>query len=117
MMANMRTAVVTVNIAFSSSRNAALSEPKVLQYTTLSVKLHKSTMSELKTHIFTLSDVLACDSVHCADQRQHSISDFLTKSFDNTQQMCVDVANEYLQTYNTGADVKNHLFGSLHQCK
>ena len=39
-MANMRTAVVTLNIAFSSSRNAALSEPKVLQYTTLSVKLH-----------------------------------------------------------------------------
>ena len=74
-------------------------------------------MSELKTQLFTLSDVLACDSVQCADQRQHSISDFLTKSIDITQQMCVDVANEYLQTYNTGADVKNYLFGSLHQCK
>ena len=74
-------------------------------------------MSELKTQIFTLSDVLACDSVHCGDQRQHSISVFLTKSIDNTQQMCVDVAIEYLQTYNTGADVKKYLFGSLHQCK
>ena len=76
-------------------------------------------MSELKTQIFTLSDVLACDSVHCADQRQHSISGFLTKSIDNTQQTCVDVANEYLQAYNTntGTDVKNHLFCSLHQCK
>ena len=39
-MVNMQTAVVTLNIAFSSSRNVALSEPKVLQYTTLSVKLH-----------------------------------------------------------------------------
>ena len=39
-MANMRLAVVTVNIAFSSSRNAALFERQVLQYTTLSVKLH-----------------------------------------------------------------------------
>ena len=74
-------------------------------------------MSEIKTQIFTMSDVLACDSVHCADQRQHSIPDFLTKSIDNTQQTCVDVANEYLQACNTGADVKNHLFCSLHQCK
>ena len=39
-MVNVRTAVVTVNIAFSSSRIAALFERKVLQYTTLSVKLH-----------------------------------------------------------------------------
>ena len=39
-MTNMRTAVVTVNIAFSSSRNAALFERKVMKYTTLSVKLH-----------------------------------------------------------------------------
>ena len=38
-MANMQTAVVTVNIAFSSSRNAAFFECKVLQYRTLSVKL------------------------------------------------------------------------------
>ena len=74
-------------------------------------------MSELKTQVFTLSDVLACDSVHCADQRQHSIPDLLLKSIDNTQQTCVDVANEYLQAYDTGADVKNHLFGSLHEFK
>ena len=74
-------------------------------------------MSEIKTQVFLLSDVLASDSVHCADQRQHSIPDFLTKSIDDTQQTCVDVANEYLQAYNTGGDVKNHLFGSLHQCK
>ena len=74
-------------------------------------------MSGLKAQIFTLSDVLACDSVHCADQRQHSISGFLTKSIDKTHQTCVDVANKYLQAYNTGADVENHLFCSLHQCK
>ena len=53
-------------------------------------------MSEVKTQVVTLSDVLACDSVHCVDQRQHSITDFLSKSIDNTQQTCVDVANEYL---------------------
>ena len=67
-------------------------------------------MSELKTQVFTLSDILACDSVHCADQRQHSIPDFLKKYFDNTLQTCVDVANEYLQAYNVGGCVKNHFF-------
>ena len=116
-MVNIGRGVAPVNIAFSSSRNAALLDRKMLQYTTLSKKLHHCTLSEIKTQIFTTSDVLACLSVHCADQRQHSISDFLTKSIDNTQQTCVDVAKEYLQAYNTGADVKNHLFGSLHQCK
>ena len=40
MIVKMRTAVVTVNIAFSSSRNAALFGRKVLQYTTISAKLH-----------------------------------------------------------------------------
>ena len=117
MIVNIGTRAAPVNIAFSSSRNAALIERKMLQYTTLSIKLHHCTLSEIKTQIFTTSDVLACLSVHCSDQRQHSISVFLTKSIDNTQQTCVDVAKEYLQAYNTGADVKNHLFGSLHQCK
>ena len=31
--------------------------------------------------------------------------DFLTKSIDNTLQTCVDIANEYLQAYITGAGV------------
>ena len=31
--------------------------------------------------------------------------------------MCVDVAIEHLQAYNTGSGVKNKLFCSLHQCK
>ena len=96
-MANIGTRVVPVNIAFSISRNAAFIERKMLQYTTLSKKYHLYTLIELKTQIFTISDVLACDSVHCADQRQHSILEFLTKSIGNTQQTCVDVANEYLQ--------------------
>ena len=76
MMANMRTAIATVNIAFSSSRNAALIERKMLQYTTLSMKLHHCTLSEMKTQLFTMSDVLACVSVHCVDQKQHSKPDF-----------------------------------------
>ena len=37
-MVNMQTAVATVNIAFSSSRNAALIGRKKLQYTTLTIK-------------------------------------------------------------------------------
>ena len=40
--------VAPVNIAFSSSRNAALIERKMLQYTTLSIKLHVCTLSEIK---------------------------------------------------------------------
>ena len=108
-MANIGTRVAPVNLASSSSRNAALIERKMLQYTTLSIKYHHYTLSELKTQIFTMSDVLACVSVHCTDQRQHSIRHLLAKSIDNTQQTCVDLGNEYLQAYNTGTDVKNHL--------
>ena len=118
MMVNIETRVAPVNIAFYSSRNAALIERKMLQYTTLSIKLHHCTLSEIKkTQFFTRSDVLACISVHCADQRQHSIPDFLTKSIDSTLQTCVDIANEYLQAYNLGGCVKNHLFRSLHEFK
>ena len=64
-----------------------------------------------------MSEVLACVSVHCVDQRQHSIPDFLTKSIDKTLQTCVEIANEYLQAYNKGGCVKNHLFWSLHEFK
>ena len=117
MIVNIGTRVASVNIAFSSSRNAALIERKMLQYTTLSIKLHHCTLSEIKTQIFTKSDVLACVSVHCADQRQHSIPDFLTKSIDNTLPTCVYIAKEYLQAYNIGVCVKNNLFWSLHEFK
>ena len=116
-MVNIGTRVAPVSIAFSSSRNAALIECKMLQYITLSIKLHHCTLSAIKTQTFTMSDVLACVSVHCADQRQHSIPDFITKSIDNTLQPCVDIANEYLQAYNIGGCVKNHLFWSLYEFK
>ena len=109
-MVNIGTKKTPVNIAFSSSRNAALIERKKLHYTTLFLKFHHCTLIELKTQVFTLSDVLACVSIHCADQKQHSNPDFLTKSFDNTLQTCVDMANEYLQAYNTGAGVKILVF-------
>ena len=117
MMVKIGTRIAPVNIAFSSSRNAALIECKLLQYTTLSIKLHHCTFSEIKTPVFKSSDILACVSIHCVDQKQHSNPDFLTKSIDNTLQTCVDLANDYLQTYNTGAGVKNLVFCSLHQCK
>ena len=48
MIVNMQTAVAKVNIDFSSSKNAALIERKMLQYTTLSIKLHHCTSSEKK---------------------------------------------------------------------
>ena len=120
MIVNIGARDAPVNIAFSSSRNAALIERKMLQYITLSIKWQlytHYTLNEIKTQVFTMSDVLACVSVHCADQRQDSIPDFLAKSIDITQQTFVDAANEYLQAYNTGADVKSCLFCSLHKCK
>ena len=117
MMVNIGTIVAPVNIAFSSSRNAALIERKMLHYTTLSIKFHHCTLGESQTQIFTLSAVLACVLIHCADQKQHSNPDFLTKSIDNTLQTCVHIANEYLQAYNIGGCVKNHLFWSLHEFK
>ena len=48
MMINVGTRVAPVNIAFSSSRNATLIERKTLQYTTLSMKYHRCTLSEKK---------------------------------------------------------------------
>ena len=89
----------------------------MLHYTTLSIKLHHCTLSEIKTQVFTLSDVLACVSIDCADPKQHSNRDFLTKSIDNTLQTCVDTANKYLQVYNTAVGVTSHGFCSLHQFK
>ena len=59
MMVNIGTAVAPVNIAFSSSRSTALYEGKILHYTTVSMKIHYCTLSEIKTQVYTLSDVLA----------------------------------------------------------
>ena len=64
MVVNIGTRVAPVNIAFSSSKNAALIERKMLQYTTLSIKYHHCTLSKIKTQIFKLSDVLDCVSVY-----------------------------------------------------
>ena len=78
MIVNIGTRVAPVNIAFSSSRSAALIERKILQYTKLSVTLHHCKLSVSKTQVFTLFDVLADVSIHCADQKQHSNWDFVT---------------------------------------
>ena len=117
MMVNRQTAIATVYIVFSSSRSATLIESKMPHNTTISIKIYHCTLSEIKTQFFTLSDVLALVSIHCVDQEKHSISDFLTKSIDITLQLCLDTANEYLQAYNIGGCVKNHLFWSLHEFK
>ena len=117
MMVNIGTGVATVYIAFSSSRNAASIERKILQYTILSMKLRHFILSQVKTQFSTPSDVLACLSLNCADHKQQSNPDFSTKSVDDMLQTCVDIANEYMQAYNAGAGVKNYVFCSLHQCK
>ena len=72
MMVHIGIGVAAVNIAFSSSESVALIERKKLQYITFSIKLYHCTLSEMKTQAFTLSDVLAGVSIHCADQKQHS---------------------------------------------
>ena len=112
MIVNIGTGVAPVNIAFSSSRSAALIERKMLQNTTLSLKFYHCTLSEITTQVFTLSDVLALVSIHCADQKQHSTRDFLTKSINITLQLSVDTANEYLQAYNIGGCVKKQILES-----
>ena len=71
MIVNIGTGVAPVNIAFSSSRSLALIEREVLQNTTFSTKLHHCRLREIKTQIFTQSNVLACVAVPCADQKQH----------------------------------------------
>ena len=89
-----RSKVAPVNIAFSSSRNAALLERKLLQYTTKSIKLHHGTLSVIRTQVFKLLGVLACVSIYCADQKQYTNPDFSINRFDSTLQTCVDVAKE-----------------------
>ena len=115
LIVNIGTGVAPVNIAFSSSRSAALIERRRLQNTKLSIKTQSLYIERKKTQVSTLSDVLACVSIHCADQKQHPNQDFLTKSIENTFQTCVDISDEYLHEYNTG--VKSHVFCTLHQSK
>ena len=69
-MVNIGTRVAPVKIVFSKSKNATLIERKVLHYITLRTKYHHYTLGEIKTQVFTMSDVLACVSVHCAHQRK-----------------------------------------------
>ena len=82
MMVDTGTRVAPVNIAFSSSRNVTLMERKMLQYITISIKLHHWTMSEIEIQVFILPDVLVCVSIHCADQKQHLNPDWSLKFID-----------------------------------
>ena len=71
MTVSIETRDATVNIAFSTSGNAALIDRKKLQHTTLSINFYYCTLSDIYTQVFTLFDVLACLSIHRADQIQH----------------------------------------------
>ena len=118
MMVNIGTRVPMVYIAFFSSRNAALIEQKVLQYTTLSIKLHHFTLSALKTQGFY---IIRCPSLSPKTLRGSETTVkpelFIKKTVNITSQACVDIANEYLQSYNRGAGVKSYVLCSPQQCK
>ena len=86
MMMNNGTRVAMVNFVFSTSRNTALIERKMVQYTTISIKLHHFTLSEQTPHVFTISNVFDFLSKFCTGQKQHSKQYFLTKSDSITLQ-------------------------------
>ena len=71
-MGNIGTRVPPVNIAFCSSRTAALNERKVLQYTTLSMRLHHCTLSGKKPKC-----------LYC--QTSLLVSEYLARIKNNTQ--------------------------------
>ena len=60
MMVNIGTGVAPVNNAFSSSKNAALIERKMLHYTTLSIRLHHCTLSEKKPSFYIVRRPCLC---------------------------------------------------------
>ena len=106
-----------VNIAFSSTRNAASIERKMLQYTSLSMKYHHCTVSEIKNRTFyNVRRPCLCLSTLRGPETTLKPR-FLAKSVFNTLQTCIDVANEHLPAYNTGACVKIIFFYSVHHCK
>ena len=96
-MVNIGTRLAGVNIAFVTANNVVLVERKMLQYTTFSTKLHHCILGKLKAPAFTVSDVLLSLSKICADQKQHSNSDFLTKFNSNAFQTSINIAFEYLR--------------------
>ena len=86
----------------------------MLQYTTLSNKAYHCTLSELKIHVFTLSNLMTCLSIPCPEQKQHSNPDFSFYSDNYTLRICVNTTNDQLHVKNIRAGVTNHLFCSLH---
>ena len=77
-MVNMGTRLAVVKNVFSTPRNAALIENKMLQYTTFSTNFNHRAMCEPKSHVFTLSNFLVCLSIQRAEQQQFSNQDFVT---------------------------------------
>ena len=112
MMVNIRTKLATVNFAFSASKKAAL-----IEYTTITEKLHHCTLCELKIQVFTLSDALDCPSIRFVIQKKHTKSDFLTKSDSNMLQTCISIGFAYLYSLNLETSVAIYLCCSVHQCK
>ena len=60
MIVNIGTGVAPVNIAFSSSKSAALIQRKMLQNTTLSRKLHHCTFSEKNPSFYIVRRPCLC---------------------------------------------------------
>ena len=122
MMVNIGTRVAPVNIAFSQSRNAAFFERKVLQYTTLSIKLHHWTFSEKKLKLLHCQALLLSSQYIAWIRNNTQTRTSFTKYFHNTLQTCINKANEDLQAYKIVAAVQTHViprhvFPCLHRCK
>ena len=93
MRVNIRTRVASVNIAFSSSRNAAFIGRKMLQYTTLFTKLYHCTLSEKNPSSYIVRRPCWCLNTLCGSETTLK-PDFSTKSIVDTLQTCVAIANE-----------------------
>ena len=119
MIVNMRTAVATVNIAFSSSRNAALIERKMLQVHNIIYETPSLYIERTKNPIFFHYQTALLVSQYIARIRNNiqTRTFFWKKSVINTLQTWVDMANEYMQAHNIGAGVKKHLSCRVHYCK
>ena len=99
MMVNIGTKKAPVNIAFSNSRTHNI----IYKTPSLYIERNKN-----PTFYIVRRSCLCLNTLRGSETTLNPR--FLLKSIDNTLQTCVGIANEYLQAYNLGGSVKNHLF-------
>ena len=92
-------------------KKCGLSEPKMLQCTTLSIKLHHCTLSKLKTQI--VRDFRT--SLNALRGQKSALKLYIsTETYSNTLQTCINIAFEYLQAWSIHANVLNRHCCSPH---